>query len=320
MKKFIITIDTEGDNLWAWKDGTEITTRNTYYLQRFQNICDQYGFKPVYLSNWEMLQNNDFVSFIKETLKENKCELGMHLHAWNTPPFVKLPRCEVSGTPYLIEFSSEIMEEKIKSITQLIYEKFGFVPISHRAGRWAMNDEYFRLLHKYGYKLDCSYTPGISWRKCKGQTPNFGGTDYRNADKHPSIIQGILEMPVTIMSTNRLFLPKQLSVKKILKSVYHSAKGQNIWLRPTGDNLKEMQWLIDKNEKSKMDYLMFMLHSSELMPGGSPTFRDENDIEILYLHLESIFQKIRSDYTGITLQEYYETVSGEKINLRMEIV
>lgn len=42
--------------------------------------------------------------------------------------------------------------------------------------------------------------------------------------------------------------------------------GQNIWLRPGRDNLKDMLWIIEKNRRGDGDYLMFMLHSSELMP------------------------------------------------------
>ena len=49
---------------------------------------------------------------------------------------------------------------------------------------------------------------------------------------------------------------------------------------------------------------MFMLHSSELMPGGSPTFRTEAQIEHLYRELAAIFSKARSlGYTGATFRE-----------------
>lgn len=104
--------------------------------------------------------------------------MGMHCHAWNTPPITKLPKWEKSGLPYLIEYPTEIIEAKIASMTKLIREKFGFGPVSHRAGRWAINDDYFKLLHRYGYKVDCSYTSRISWQENAGQTPNFGGSDY----------------------------------------------------------------------------------------------------------------------------------------------
>ncbi|MDR8263551.1 deacetylase, partial [Acinetobacter baumannii] len=48
---FLITIDTEGDNLWQKHDS--ITTENARYLPRFQQLCEKYGFKPVYLTNYE---------------------------------------------------------------------------------------------------------------------------------------------------------------------------------------------------------------------------------------------------------------------------
>ena len=53
-KKFIITVDTEGDNLWNWRAGDSVSTENSRYIPRFQELCDKYGFKPVYLTNYEM--------------------------------------------------------------------------------------------------------------------------------------------------------------------------------------------------------------------------------------------------------------------------
>lgn len=304
MRSFIITVDTEGDNLWCWKEGDNITTENVYWLDRFQWLCDQYGFKPVWLSNWEMLQNDDFVAFMKQTMGNEKCELGMHLHAWNTPPITALPRCKNSGAPYLIEYSPKIIEKKIQSITELIRQKFGFTPVSHRAGRWAMNDTYFRLLYKYGYKIDCSYTPGINWKSSRGQTPGFGGSDYRNISYGLQRIGNVVEVPVTVKKTHKMFVPEQKTLRSVMAMGYHALKGNNVWLRPNGNNLSEMLWLIDENSKMNCDYLMFMIHSSELMPGGSPTFPDKNSIEILYRHLQIIFDYISKDYAGCTLEEY----------------
>lgn len=34
-KAFIITIDTEGDNLWNWEEGAPISTENAKYIPRF---------------------------------------------------------------------------------------------------------------------------------------------------------------------------------------------------------------------------------------------------------------------------------------------
>lgn len=80
MKKFIITMDTEGDNLWNWHEGDEITTHNTHYLLRFQQLCEKYGFKPVWLTNYEMIMDPDYVEFIKNVEKNHTGELGITVY------------------------------------------------------------------------------------------------------------------------------------------------------------------------------------------------------------------------------------------------
>ena len=61
---FIITIDTEGDNQWA--DTKEIFTTNTKGLSMFQDLCNRYGYKPVYLTNYEMACDDEFVEAIND--------------------------------------------------------------------------------------------------------------------------------------------------------------------------------------------------------------------------------------------------------------
>jgi len=302
MKHFIITVDTEGDDQWKWTPGTVITTNNVRYLKRFQKLCDKYQFKPVWLSNWEMIDNPEYVHFVRETLMDKKCELGMHLHAWSTPPYYELKYSKYKGAPYLIEYPDDIMEEKIKKITDKFYQTFDMQPISHRAGRWAMNDTYFKMLHKYGYEIDCSYTPGIDWRSSVGMTDNFKGPDYRNVSNILEEHFGIIEVPV---STCKLHVTKfRGGLKAHLKNVYYAVKGYNMLFRPDGKNINALMRFIQMNTKSELDYLMFMIHSSELMPGGSPNFKTEESIEKLYTDLEILFETLAVSYKGYTLKEY----------------
>ena len=46
---FLITIDTEGDDIWG--SHANVTTENARYLPRFQDLCRKHGFKPTYLTN-----------------------------------------------------------------------------------------------------------------------------------------------------------------------------------------------------------------------------------------------------------------------------
>lgn len=310
-KYFIITIDTEGDNLWEWQEGTPITTENAKYLPRFQELCDKYNFKPTWLCNWEMMNDPELAAFIKDNLKKQRCEVGMHLHAWNTPPQYELPGDKTSGKAYLIEYPENIMREKIEQMTRLIEEKVGERPTVHRAGRWAMNDIYFRLLKEQGYIADCSVTPSVNWEKSVGQTPGFKGPNYRHEGGEISEREGIVEIPVSTMWSHKMFIRAHFTRKGIKKEIEHRKTGRTLWLRPTGRNLHEMLYLIRKKRRSLSgNYLMFMLHSSELMPGGSPNFRTPESLEKLYGHMEIIFREIAKDYQGIGLGEYVQIIKN----------
>jgi len=51
-------------------------------------------------------------------------------------------------------------------------------------------------------------------------------------------------------------------------------------------------------------HVEFMLHSSELMPGGSPNFATPSDIDRLYDRLETLFEQLSTWCYGLTLHEF----------------
>jgi hypothetical protein len=301
-KSFIITIDTESDN--QWQLDKKSTTQNAKYLYRFQNLCDKYGFKPVYLTDYPMANDRTFIEFAKECLDRGTCEIGSHPHAWDTPPFVELDKNYVNR-PYLIEYPEKIIYEKIYNLTNTLVNNFGGKIISHRAGRWAMNEKYFRILGELGYKVDCSITPGINWKKHRGY--KAGGSDYSRSISKAHIINdeyGILEVPMTIKKI-RMIPCNELNIKRIFRLV----TGKKVWMRPSINSNEEILRLIELVKDDSSEYIEFMMHSSEFMPGGSPYFPDELSIEELFTSLEMLFYEISKYYTGVTLNEYYEVYS-----------
>lgn len=312
-KKFLISIDTEGDNLWSWIPGKEITTENTKQLPEFQSLCDNFGFKPTYLTNFEMVEDHHFVDMFSKIQQDNRCEIGMHMHAWNSPPVeYELPvRTDgKTGQAYLIEYPEDVMEEKISFMTELIHERFGIRPITHRAGRWAMNETYFGLLDKYGYLADCSVTPGVDWTGHAGCSPDSGGSNYLNAEKRPYIVPdtGVMEIPMTIRKDHRFYKPERFRPRSIGGSIYRAIKGTDIiWMRPNGWNIDDMIWLSDYIRHSNTDYLMFMIHSSELAYGCNPRFKNKDQIDHLYSDLNRLFSHISNYYEGMTIGKYART-------------
>jgi hypothetical protein len=310
MKYFIITIDVEGDNLWDYRFNDDITTENAKYLPRFQELCEKYEYKPVYLVNYEMANDTFFADFAGKTERAGNCEIGLHLHAWNTPPHYKLEKsCHNYGLPYLIEYPETIMREKFAFLFKRLTETFNIEILSHRSGRWAMNQSYFDLLIDSGIKIDCSVTPHVSWIKSKGFTAGSAGSDYNGYSEDPFVVKHgvqdsfLLEVPVTIRMLRTFFFN---SPRTVLSDLKRFICGKPAWLRPNGNNMREMLALVEHIRKSNCDYLMFMLHSSEFMPGGSPNFKTSESIERLYTDINIIFENIHRDFQGTTLKKYYK--------------
>ena len=305
-KDFIITIDTEGDNLWeraTTKCGIrDISVKNSHYIQRFQSLCEKYNFIPTYLVDYEMMESDYFCGKAKEWIKDGKCEIGMHMHAWNTPPYYKLPYYKRGHNPYAGEYPREIMIEKIKNMTNTICERLEIQPTSHRGGRWYIDKWYISALKRFGYFVDCTITPGISWVKCYGN--KVGGCDYTKypaQDFYMDSEKKMLQVPPTIISA-----PLVNRVKAIIREPYEYAEliNEKIWLRPNGKNLDDLIYISKHERFRNIGYIEFMIHSSELMPGGSPTFQKKEDIDKLYYDIETLFAVCKKNYEGIALSDY----------------
>lgn len=299
MKKFIITVDTEGDNLWDWSEGKEITTENAKYIPRFQELCEKYGFKPVYLTNYEMANDFYFVNYIGSKAKQGLCEVGMHLHAWNTPPVYSLPN-RFGGNPYITEYPQDIVDAKVETMQRLLTERFEQEIISHRAGRWATNSSYFDCLARHGIRVDCSVTPDLDLSGLSGCFLN-SGSDYRKTPKSAYYIHPqILEVPMT---TRKIHHFRDGSIKRRVKALL---TGEAFWLRPIKKSLADLLYLTKFVEKEvDSEYLEFMIHSSELMPGGSIYFEDEESVEQLFSILDEFYKILfQRGYIGVTLKDF----------------
>lgn len=300
-KYFIITVDTESDNQWDVYNSQ--TTHNAKYIPRFQEVCDEYGFKPVYLVDYSMANDDFLVKYLNRADVMEKSEVGMHLHAWDTPPYYEI-KAKYDARPYLMEYPRDIAYSKIEALNKLLEDKFERKMYSHRAGRWAINEEYIKNLEKLGYEVDCSVTPGINWNKQKGA--NIGGSDYTKEKReiHFFCSSNILEIPMTVGTVYGTSIRRKDGFIRMGKDLIQSVMGKRIALRPALYKNDELLRLIDSLEQKNCGYLEFMVHSSELMPGGSPYFKTEEEIQALMKRLGELFSDIRKrGIIGATLKE-----------------
>jgi hypothetical protein len=317
---FIITVDTEGDDIWS-RPG-EITTRNARFLPRFQALCERYGWRPVYLTNYEMATCAEFVEFARDVLGRDAGEIGMHLHAWNSPPLIPLTDDDFRHQPYLIEYPDGVMREKIRFMTRLLEECFDRPVVSHRAGRFGFDGRYAAMLLEQSYRVDCSVTPGVDWSGTPGAPGGRGGPDYRRFPHRPYFMspadiatptpQGLLEVPVTIgMSGLARAAPWAYRVP-LAGPVFNRIVPMRSWACPGENDLAGMLRAARSARAGAAQCVEFMVHSSELMPGGSPRFRTAAAVEELYANLEVLFAELSVWCKGMTLAEFHRATAWEE--------
>jgi hypothetical protein len=321
---FLVTIDTECDNSWARSHS--VTTRNAAYLPRFQALCEAHGLRPTYLANWEMANCPAFREFGRDVLARDAGEVGMHLHAWNSPPVVPLTDDDFLHHPYLIEYPEAQMREKVKVMTFTLEDVFGVKMLSHRAGRFSFDETYARLLVEFGYRVDGSVSPNVSWAAYKGDPNGRGGTDFSRFPEGAYFVDlddisrpgdsPLLEVPVTV--TGPHYPAAVRAARRLLETNRLTAKVARrlfprlAWFYPKGYNHRALPGLVAAVKHAGRDHLAFMIHSSELMPGCSPNFPTARSIERLYDTLEALFASARDDFVGLTMAEYHDRFAAAR--------
>jgi hypothetical protein len=302
--EFIITIDTEGDNQWDY--GRELTVENIKFVPRFQDLCEKYNIKPTYLVTSEVCEDIFSKKLFSDFVVRDTAEIGAHLHAWTTPPFLDEDgfRYNDENHGYATEMPEDLLIEKVKSLTSQIEASFGKRPYSFRSGRYGFNENLARILAENSYMIDSSVTPYTSWTIHKGIPDGSGGPDFINKSPFPYKYEFpqsyLLEIPITIIPTkfplNRYdklarnyFRNVDRSILlRILRKIFFSE--QPLWLRPhRGMDLRLFDELVTESLKMKLPFIVMMFHSSELMPGCSIYRPDQASIEKLYELLEGFF-------------------------------
>jgi len=131
---------------------------------------------------------------------------------------------------------------------------------------------------------------------------------------------GLLEVPMTVRASGLCRKAPWVYRVPLMRQVAHRVEPKLSWLCPTPllekHNLDAMLQVARATRSDDVDHVEFMLHSSELMPGGSPSFPDAPAIDRLYGHLELLFGELSSWCRGTTLNEFHaqfinRTVPGD---------
>jgi hypothetical protein len=191
-----VTIDTEEDN-WGEYDRSAYTVENVERISRLQQVFECRGVRPTYLVTYPVATNAKAVDTLRKYRERGLCEIGAHLHPWNTPP---IEEARVPFNTYLNHLPSALQLAKINSLHEVITRSFQLAPTSFRSGRWGFDAEVARNLIRRGYMVDSSISAALDWRPYAG--PDFSAVSadpyvYRVEAADGEVSGSLLEVPAT---------------------------------------------------------------------------------------------------------------------------
>jgi len=314
MVKIFITIDTEEDE-WGRFTNTTGTVENINQLYMLQNLFNKYGAIPTYLINYPVASTRSSIKVLSSFLNEGVCEVGMHCHPWNSPPFKEELNSQNS---MMCNLPNDLLHEKMSNVHEAIKSNFGISPVSFRAGRWGFSENVARCLIDLEYKVDSSISPFMDW------TP-YHGKNFRHASTHPYYFNSeniftpksdaqLLEVPPTVGYAQPNFplcdyiqnnLRKTPLSKLRLLGILNRLKLLNFhWLSPEFSTGEEMVRLTKRFVKSGHKFINMSFHSTSLLPGKSPFVRNEADLNLFLAKIE-VFLKyaVENDFEFLPLAE-----------------
>jgi len=316
---FIITVDTECDKGPGWLIQKPLKFRSAIdgIPSILEPVFQQFGAKATYLLSPEVIQNDDCVSILRDVQKKG-AELGTHLHGEFIEPHTKLDTdatWEMQNT-----YSRDIEYQKLKNLTALFEEKFGYRPTSFRAGRFGIGENTLPILAELGYTVDSSVAPYCSWKDKGGFIEFFGAPtqpyhpDATNPKKKGKL--PILEVPVTVGKTWYEYIPKSLlnSVPKYprlwsIPQIIFKEQFKPIFLRPTFqlgtfENMKSLILSQIKKNQPHDVFLVMLVHNVDFVPGCSPYAQTESESQKFLNRLSDILRFVQSiPVKFITLSE-----------------
>ena len=307
--KIAVSVDTEEDNWAATRDPA--TVENIRALPRAHDFMIQLGLRPTYFVNYPVVSTDWSAEIIHTLHQTGQCEVGAHLHPWNTPP---LEEVFCPKNTMMKNLPAVLQQRKLECLTRALSDLTGESPVSFRAGRFGLDAAGVRALIDLGYQVDSSVTPFVNW------TNYSEGSDFSRAPFDRYRIDGKLtldesvpdgplwEIPISCGFTRRSFAwrgrmqrvfdsprirPFRLAALASRTGIVRRVVGS-----PETDGLEDLLRLARSLIESDVGYLHLFFHSPSLVPGNSPFVRTREDAEALLGCLSSFVTRI-SDFVDL---------------------
>jgi hypothetical protein len=309
--KLVITVDVEEDGLFSGRyPRIPPGTRSVSELGRVEFITREFGFPLTLLVTYPVATNPDSRRLLKRWRRDLGAEIGTHLHPWNTPPFVDLPHPEPVPSDLI---PKTLLEEKLHTLNQSIQSHLDVRPRSFRMGRFDLGATMRGLLPLCGLRVDSSIVP--LRRVSKGPDHFAMPTEPFRWDGIEKGTAPLLEVPLTQVALHAglaRFMDKAGSSvgahgRDLLLSWFRNVGV--VGVQPAWFPLPSMQWAACLHHWRGGRVLTMFLHSTELLPGGTPDFPSEAAVGRLTSRFRAFLTWLANRYTveGVTLSQLFES-------------
>ena len=300
-----IIVDAEEEFHWGRPVSARNNTTSSIRCQnRAQEIFACYDARPTYLVTYPVASDPSAAAVLREYLADGRCDIGVQLHPWVTPPFDGETQ-ERQSFPGNLPPALE--REKLRRLTETVRDTFNLQPKVYKAGRYGFGPSTAALLEDEGFEVDTSLMP----RTCY---TGSGGPDFSAFGYGPfwfGARRRLLELPVTRDLTG--LLAKQLPFVygmaerrpfRAMRAAGLLARArllERVTLSPEGSDLAAMLRLTRSLLKRGERIFTLSYHSPSLEPGNTPYVRTYRDLAIFLDRISGFLSFFRDELGGVFL-------------------
>ncbi|MEO1707938.1 MAG: glycosyltransferase [Pseudomonadota bacterium] len=283
--RMLVTIDTEEAFDWSSFTGKDHSVCHPKTLDRFQTLCQRRAITPLYFLTWPVITNNRSAQYFRRLVRDEMADLGLHLHQWVTPPLD-----EFTGRYYSYQnnLPQECLRQKLAMLATRFRDVFGFDTDLHRAGRYGIDPQSYRILADLNLLFDFSPSAGFDFSAEGG--PNFsamGNQPFSMVDEEAPARPPVHVTPVCgahAVKYTRTFNTHSHTAgfDRTRRTRKPTRAGQStipMRLSPEGASLEDLRALTRHLVRERTPVLTFTLHSTSLTPGATDYTETDRDVD-----------------------------------------
>lgn len=281
-RRFMVWVDTEEEFDWgAPFDRNSTRVSVTAGMGRFQNYMRAARVRPIYVTDYPVIQDEAACALMREWLADGSADIGAHLHPWVNPPHQELVS---DANSYAGNLPPALERAKLAALCSAIEERLGIRPLAYRAGRYGIGPATGALLEEAGFRIDSSVRSRFDYRAQHG--PDFTGMPLHPWRGGPA--GKLIELPLSTAYLGHLrrwgdwLHPRTGMAGPLAGAFPRLGLLARVPLTPEGVPAADCRAAIDRLIEEDVPLLSFSFHSPTLEPGHTPYARSAAEVENFY--------------------------------------